>query len=164
MSKSKNNGVDPQSLIDTMGADTARLFVMFASPPEQTLEWSDSGVEGANRYLRRLWSFCHARQAEIRNGNTGTADWTGIDEASKTLRREIHALLKLADYDYQRIQYNTVVSTCMKMLNALESATLPNTAVAQRALAETTSILLRVLRSEEHTSELQSLMRISYAV
>src|SRR3546814_10377982 len=67
MSKSKNNGVDPQSLIDTMGADTARLFVMFASPPEQTLEWSDSGVEGANRYLRRLWSFCHARQAEIRN-------------------------------------------------------------------------------------------------
>jgi leucyl-tRNA synthetase len=145
MSKSKNNGVDPQSLIDSMGADTARLFVMFASPPEQTLEWSDSGVEGANRYLRRLWSFCHAHQADLRDGNTGGTDWSDADEASKTLRREIHSLLKMADYDYQRIQYNTVVSTCMKMLNALESATLADTAVARRALAETLSILLRVL-------------------
>lgn len=145
MSKSKNNGVDPQSLIDSMGADTARLFVMFASPPEQTLEWSDSGVEGANRFLRRVWSFCQNRASVIRGAQTAAPDWSDIDEASKTLRREIHGLLKLADYDYQRIQYNTVVSTCMKMLNALESAPLPETAVAAQAWAEVTSILLRVL-------------------
>src|SRR3546814_900835 len=110
-----------------MGADTARLFVMFASPPEQTLEWSDSGVEGANRYLRRLWSFCHNKQADIQQGIKPDTDWSGADDASKGLRREIHTLLKMADYDYQRIQYNTVVSTCMKMLNALESASLANT-------------------------------------
>src|SRR5690606_21931696 len=125
--KSKNNGVDPQSLIDAMGADTARLFVMFASPPEQTLEWSDSGVEGANRYLRRLWSFSHTQQDAIRRGLDAKVDWADAEEASKDLRREIHTLLKMADYDYQRIQYNTVVSTCMKMLNALESATLADT-------------------------------------
>src|SRR5690606_23534975 len=68
MSKSKNNGVDPQALIDTLGADTARLFVMFASPPEQTLEWSDSGVEGANRFLRRLWAHCHAHRDAVARG------------------------------------------------------------------------------------------------
>jgi leucyl-tRNA synthetase len=145
MSKSKNNGVDPQSLIDSMGADTARLFVMFASPPEQTLEWSDSGVDGANRYLRRLWAFCHAHQAAVAGAHAAQPDWTSADEASKALRREVHSLLKQADYDYQRIQYNTVVSTCMKMLNALESAALPDTPIAHCALAETLSILLRVL-------------------
>src|SRR5690606_11495956 len=110
MSKSKNNGVDPQSLIDSMGADTARLFVMFASSPEQTLEWSDSGVDGAHRYLRRLWSFCYSQQAGIQAGIGAGADLSGADNASKDLRREIHSLLKMADYDYQRIQYNTVVS------------------------------------------------------
>ena len=145
MSKSKNNGVDPQSLIDSMGADTARLFVMFASPPEQTLEWSDSGVEGANRYLRRLWSFCYNRQAGIQQGSSLDIDWSGADDAAKDLRREIHTLLKIADYDYQRIQYNTVVSTCMKMLNVLESSASGDTPAALAALAETTSILLRVL-------------------
>ena len=146
MSKSKNNGVDPQSLINSMGADTARLFVMFASPPEQTLEWSDSGVEGANRFLRRLWSFCHTRQAAV----LGAAPAPNVDgstdvEALKTLRRDIHSLLKQADYDYQRIQYNTVVSTCMKMLNTIESALLPDTARGRQVLAEVLSILLRVL-------------------
>src|SRR5690554_4614666 len=110
MSKSKNNGVDPQSLIDTMGADTARLFVMFASPPEQTLEWSDSGVDGAHRYLRRVWAFGQSRAETIRRGIAlGQQDWEGIDEASRDLRREIHNLLRHADYDYQRIHYNTVV-------------------------------------------------------
>jgi leucyl-tRNA synthetase len=145
MSKSKNNGVDPQSLIDSMGADTARLFVMFASPPEQTLEWSDSGVEGANRFLRRLWAFCHQHQAAIKASLQAKADFSRADDASKALRRDIYGLLKLAVYDYQRIQYNTVVSTCMKMLNTLESAQLTDTPEAQHALAEATSILLRVL-------------------
>jgi len=146
MSKSKNNGVDPQSLIDTMGADTARLFVMFASPPEQTLEWSDSGVEGANRFLRRVWAYSHSKQALVRAAaQSPAADWAGADEATKTLRREIHTLLKQADYDYQRIQYNTVVSTCMKMLNTLEAATLPDTGIAHQALADALGVLLRVL-------------------
>ncbi|MDN5842655.1 MAG: class I tRNA ligase family protein, partial [Alcaligenaceae bacterium] len=145
MSKSKNNGVDPQSLIDTMGADTARLFVMFASPPEQTLEWSDSGVEGANRFLRRVWTFCHDRREAIAAAGSMPTDWTPADEADRALRRQIHTLLKQADYDYHRIQYNTVVSTCMKMLNALEAAPAPDTAIGRQALAETTSILLRVI-------------------
>jgi len=146
MSKSKNNGVDPQSLIDTLGADTARLFVMFASPPEQTLEWSDSGVDGAHRFLRRIWAFSQSHAEALQRGIAqNTQDWSGIDEASRALRREVHTLLKLADYDYQRIHYNTVVSTCMKMLNTLEAARLPDTDVAARALADATSVLLRVL-------------------
>ena len=145
MSKSKNNGVDPQSLIDTMGADTARLFVMFASPPEQTLEWSESGVDGAHRFLRRLWAWCHAQQDRIVALQGQPANWNDADEVSKTLRRDIYTLLRQADYDYQRMQYNTVVSTCMKMLNTLESARLPESRIAGQALADALGILLRVL-------------------
>ncbi|WP_276808153.1 leucine--tRNA ligase [Castellaniella defragrans] len=143
MSKSKNNGVDPQSLIDGLGADTARLFVMFASPPEQTLEWSDSGVEGAHRFLRRLWAFCHGHHDDIRRHAAAPLDGAALDEAAAGLRRQIHGLLRQADYDYQRIQYNTVVSTAMKMLNTLESAA--QAGVSGPALAESASILLRVL-------------------
>ncbi len=146
MSKSKNNGVDPQSLIDTLGADTARLFVMFASPPEQTLEWSDSGVEGANRFLRRLWAAGYRHRNDVRQANAGAAsDWADADEASRELRHEIHQLLRQADYDYQRIQYNTVVSAGMKMLNAIESFNGADTPTAHQALAEALSIVLRVL-------------------
>ncbi|WP_269495269.1 leucine--tRNA ligase [Castellaniella sp. S9] len=143
MSKSKNNGVDPQSLIDGLGADTARLFVMFASPPEQTLEWSDSGVEGAHRFLRRLWALCHSHARDIRDAAGAAADWTTAAPADRDLRRQIHTLLKQADYDYQRIQYNTVVSAAMKMLNALEAAGAAS--AGGPALAEGMSILLRVL-------------------
>jgi len=146
MSKSKNNGVDPQSLIDTQGADTARLFVMFTSPPEQTLEWSDSGVEGSNRFLRRLWALGFQKKELITAGLQATVtDWTQAPKEVKQLRFEIHALLKQADYDYQRIQYNTVVSACMKMLNAIDDATLGDSSFAQAATAETIGILLRVL-------------------
>lgn len=145
MSKSKNNGVDPQSLIDTLGADTARLFVMFASPPEQTLEWSDSGVDGANRFLRRLWSISHKQSAVVAETLGQSADWSQADAATKALRREMHTILRQADYDYQRMQYNTVVSACMKMLNTLESAEVTTTAVGRHALAEALSIVLRVL-------------------
>lgn len=145
MSKSKNNGVDPQSLIDSLGADTARLFVMFASPPEQTLEWSDSGVDGANRYLRKVWAFCLARREAVQAGLGGGAAASQAAGAAKTLRRDIHTLLKQADYDYQRMQYNTVVSTSMKMLNAIESAALDDSPASAAALAECVSILLRVL-------------------
>jgi leucyl-tRNA synthetase len=146
MSKSKNNGVDPQSLIDTQGADTARLFVMFTSPPEQTLEWSDSGVEGSNRFLRRLWSLGVQNKAHIAAGLKAPVPiWAQAPKEVKQLRFEIHALLKQADYDYQRIQYNTVVSACMKMLNAIDDAKLGDASFAQAVHAETMSILLRVL-------------------
>jgi leucyl-tRNA synthetase len=145
MSKSKNNGVDPQSLIDQYGADTARLFVMFAAPPEQTLEWSGSGVEGAHRFLRRLWTCAHAHHAAVR-GADGAIDPTCLDDAQKALRRDIHTILRQADYDYQRMQYNTVVSAAMKMLNAIESSGVSGTSSTGAAvLAESLSILIRVL-------------------
>jgi leucyl-tRNA synthetase len=148
MSKSKNNGVDPQSLIDTQGADTARLFVMFTAPPEQTLEWSDSGVEGSNRFLRRLWSLGHSKQSVISRGLKATGDakdWSSASQDIKKLRFEIYTLLKQADYDYQRIQYNTVVSACMKMLNAIDDAKLGESAQADAAITELMGVLLRVL-------------------
>jgi leucyl-tRNA synthetase len=146
MSKSKNNGVDPQSLIDTQGADTARLFVMFTSPPEQTLEWSDSGVEGSNRFLRRLWALCHQKHDTVTKGlKAPVSDWAEASPAIKKLRLEIYSLLKQADYDYQRIQYNTVVSACMKMLNAIDDAQLGDSSFANAATAETLGVLLRVL-------------------
>jgi leucyl-tRNA synthetase len=147
MSKSKNNGVDPQSLIENQGADTARLFVMFTSPPEQTLEWSDAGVDGSLRFLRRLWSSAHANRSLISEGlAVEKADWSAGDETVSELRRTIHGLLKQANYDYERIQYNTVVSACMKMLNAIEGAKLTATQPwAAAALADAFGILLRVL-------------------
>ncbi len=144
MAKSKNNGIDPQALIDRYGADTARLFTMFASPPEQTLEWSDAGVEGAYRFLRRLWLFAQQIKASLR---CEVKDFSGIaNEAAKNLRREMHSLLKQADFDMQRRQYNTVVSAAMKMLNTLEEAAKSEQSPdLQLALTEGLSILLRVL-------------------
>jgi leucyl-tRNA synthetase len=140
MSKSKNNGIDPQAQIEQYGADTARLFTMFASPPEQTLEWSGSGVEGANRFLRRVWAFGYAqREAIAAAGSPLTAAATS--DAGKTLRRELHKVLQQADYDIKRIQYNTVVSACMKMLNTLESAKDADAA----SLSEGYAIFLRLL-------------------
>ncbi|MBA3477050.1 MAG: leucine--tRNA ligase [Lautropia sp.] len=149
MSKSKNNGVDPQALIDRYGADTARLFVMFASPPEQTLEWSDSGVEGASRFLRRLWSFCHGRQQTLREA-PGRLDAKAASAAMHDLRFEIHTVLRQSAYDYERKQYNTVVSGAMKMLNALDAAAQAAPAGAMPAadaavLRECTSVLVRSL-------------------
>jgi len=137
MSKSERNGVDPEAIIERYGADTARHFVMFASPPEATLEWSDAGVEGSYRFLRRLWAYAQ--------GHVGAAaDGGASGDVAKTARREIHLALKQADYDYGRIQYNTVVSAGYKMLNALEAlpAHAPGAGVVAR---EGLSILLRVL-------------------
>ncbi|MBN9462411.1 MAG: leucine--tRNA ligase [Burkholderiales bacterium] len=145
MSKSKNNGVDPQSLIDQYGADTARLFVMFASPPEQTLEWSGAGVEGAQRFLRRLWACAFARHAALRGAPAAVPDPARLEPAHKALRREIHLVLRQADYDYQRKQYNTVVSAAMKMLNAIEGAGLAASPETDAVMREAMSILIRVL-------------------
>jgi leucyl-tRNA synthetase len=141
MSKSKNNGVDPQALIDQYGADTARLFVMFASPPEQTLEWNDAGVEGAHRFLRRVWNFT-AKQGELLRG--AGQDFSQISAEAKALRREVHLVLRQVSSDYERLQFNTVVSGAMKLLNALD-AFKPATPADAAALREGASVLLRVL-------------------
>ncbi len=138
MSKSKNNGVDPQALIDRFGADTARLFVMFASPPEQTLEWNDAGVDGANRFLKRVWAYGAKHAAAIASAGSIAS---GLDAAAKALRFEVHTVLRQVSYDYERMQYNTVVSGAMKLLNALE-AFKGNAAAVRR---EAFGILLRVL-------------------
>ena len=119
MSKSKLNGVDPQALIEQYGADTARLFMMFASPPEQTLEWADSGVEGAHRFLKRVWNFAFTHSPKSANQNL-QLDWSNVQQAIKDQRREIHLVLKQANYDLAKHQFNTVASACMKILNTLE--------------------------------------------
>jgi leucyl-tRNA synthetase len=122
MSKSKNNGVDPQALIDKYGADTARLYTMFTAPPEATLEWNDAGVEGSYRFLRRVWNF-GSKLSAMNSGaaHAGNSSASGpFDKQTRALRLEVHTVLKQVDYDYQRMQYNTVVSGAMKLLNALE--------------------------------------------
>jgi leucyl-tRNA synthetase len=143
MSKSKNNGIDPQAQIDQYGADTARLFTMFASPPEQTLEWSGTGVEGANRFLRRVWAYAHGQASRIAAATA--VDFSGLPETHKTMRREMHRILQQADHDFKRIQYNTVVSAGMKMLNTLEAAKLDDSAASNAVISEGLSIFLRVL-------------------
>lgn len=144
MAKSKNNGVDPQSLIDQYGADTARLFVMFAAPPEQQLEWSGAGVDGASRFLRRVWMYSSSQAEAI--GEAGDVLASNLNDAEKELRREVHSILKQANFDYQRRQYNTVVSAAMKMLNILEPVKLgQDCVISAPVLRECLSILLRVL-------------------
>ena len=144
MSKSKNNGVDPQALIDRYGADTARLYTMFTAPPELTLEWNDAAVEGSYRFLRRVWNFGVKHQAALRAG-IAAPELAAASAAGKQLRFEIHTTLGQANYDYERMQYNTVVSAVMKMLNTLEAAKVSDSAEDSAALAEGFSILLRVL-------------------
>ena len=116
MSKSKNNGVDPQSLIDEYGADTARLFIMFASSPEDTLLWNDAGVEGASRFLKRLWGYCEKFE---KRKQAGHKTQMGLNLRKSTLF-EVHSVLKQATHDFEKHQFNTVVSAAMKMLNALD--------------------------------------------
>jgi len=162
MSKSKNNGVDPQALIEEYGADTARFFMMFSSPPEQTLAWSDAGVEGASRYLKKLWSFAHdhaqapigALHRRVREGCATleiTTDFGARHPELAAVRREVQLNLKQATYDLERHQFNTVASSAMKILNALtslprlrEDDAVTNEAHAQ-LLAEGMSTLLRLL-------------------
>ncbi|TVT75089.1 MAG: leucine--tRNA ligase [Denitromonas halophila] len=147
MSKSKNNGVDPQSLIEQYGADTARFFMMFAAPPEQTLEWSDSGVEGAFRFLRRVWNFGHRYATEMRVALPAerTLGKGKLPDALAEVRREIHSCLKQANYDFGKHQFNTVASASMKMLNALEKAPADDASAHAELTEEGLSILLRLL-------------------
>ena len=140
MSKSKGNTVDPQALIDRYGADTARLFIMFAAPPEQSLEWSDDAVAGAHRFLKKLWTLAHA--IAVRPVATGV----GYDEAHKAVRANMQVLLDQALRDYERYHFNTVVAACMSLANMLQKLLdEPVSDAGSRLLREGLSLLLRLL-------------------
>ncbi|WP_428421476.1 leucine--tRNA ligase [Methylibium sp.] len=151
MSKSKNNVVEPRDIIAKFGADTARLFTMFAGPPDQSAAWSDSGAEGSFRYLRRLWLY-----AETHSGTLSAAlkelyvapPWSEAPSDVRSFRFEVYKTLQQAAHDYERLQYNTVVSGCMKLLNAIERFSATSTSIGgskESALSEAFGILLRVL-------------------
>ncbi len=144
MSKSKGNIVDPKTLLEKYGADTVRLFIIFAAPPVTSLEWSDSGVAGAHRFLHRLWDYCLQQQSILKNMaiESGPLQHTAV----QSKRRELHQLLQQINHDYERQQFNTVVSGAMKILNLLEKGTRSTEEEAENALLkEGIGILLRVL-------------------
>ncbi len=115
MSKSKNNGIDPQTAVEQYGADTVRLFTMFAAPPEQTLEWNDAGVEGANRFLRRLWKTTYEH---LQAGIPVTLDTDNLSENATNLRRKTHeTIARVSDYYGERQTFNTAIAAVMELLN-----------------------------------------------
>jgi leucyl-tRNA synthetase len=150
MSKSIGNVVDPNHLIDTYGADTARLFVMFAAPPEQSLEWSDAGVEGAHRFLKRIWAFAHKHHEllievnDIILSGNGHINWQNVESRLKKSRYVVHQILAQATHDYDRNQFNTVVSGCMKLFNELSNYSI-ETEEDKLFIHSSMSILLRLL-------------------
>ena len=145
MSKSKNNGVDPQELINAYGADTARLFMMFAAPPEQSLEWSDSGVEGAHRFLRRLWRtvYEYLKQGGAVKAFAGSQD--GLSKELKDLRHKLHATTAKVSDDYgRRQQFNTAIAAVMELLNQYDktdTGSEQGRAVAQEVLETAVRLL-----------------------
>ena len=137
MSKSKNNGVDPQALIDQFGADTARLFIMFASPPDQSLEWSDAGVEGAFRFLKRLWRIVFEHVSAGPLPPAGAGERGEMPAQLKALRRQLHQTIgKVADDYGRRKQFNTAIAAVMELLNAYNRVAGDSAAV--RALRQET--------------------------
>ena len=151
MSKSKNNGIDPQTMVDQYGADTVRLFMMFAAPPELTLEWSDSGVEGAHRFLRRLWRLVY----EFQN-HTGSAPLQpgSLKDEQKALRRAVHKTIeKVTDDMGRRQNFNTAIAAIMELSNALQKASLEtdqDRAIMQEALD---AIVVMLFPITPHTCE-----------
>ena len=134
MSKSKNNGVDPQDLVDRYGADTARLFMMFAAPPDQSLEWSDAGVEGASRFLRRLWKTVHAH---VQHGVTEAWCDGELNDGLKDLRYKLHTTIAKVGDDYgRRKQFNTAIAAVMELLNTYDKT--PCDSAEGRAVAQET--------------------------
>ncbi len=145
MSKSKSNGIDPQHIIETLGADTARLFIMFANSPERNIEWSDSGLNGSNRFLHRIWSICYKNRAFIKPNKKTNIDQSQVPESIKDFRQKVHSILDQADRDYQRIHYNTVISSAMKLTNIIDNITGSNTCNYEDSITEGIGILLRIL-------------------
>ncbi|MCL4119686.1 UNVERIFIED_CONTAM: hypothetical protein GTU68_034045 [Idotea baltica] len=143
MSKSKGNTVDPQALIEQYGADTVRLFTMFAAPPEQSLEWNDSAVEGANRFLRKLWKAVHAH---VQAGSTTTLATAELNEEQQGLRRKTHETIAKVSDDYGRRQtFNTAIAAVMELLNEVGKNTerdTPNSLAVEREALETATLLL----------------------
>jgi leucyl-tRNA synthetase len=121
MSKSKNNVVEPRDIIERFGADTARAYVMFAGPPAESAVWSDSGAAGVQRFLRKLWTVCRTIADTAAGDRFAPVNQSALTPKQAEVRRAVHASLKQALHDYDRIQYNTVVSACMKMLNSIDS-------------------------------------------
>ncbi|MDD1650422.1 MAG: class I tRNA ligase family protein, partial [Methylococcaceae bacterium] len=146
MSKSKNNGVDPEHLVSRYGADTVRLFTMFAAPPEQSLEWSDSGVEGGFRFLKRLWKQV---AQHVNEGPAPALDTAALNEGQKTLRRQVHETLrKVTDDMGRRFTFNTAIAANMELLNALAKftdASGPGRAVRHEALELVTLMLAPIV-------------------
>jgi leucyl-tRNA synthetase len=141
MSKSKANGVDPESVINQYGADTVRLFTMFAAPPEQSLEWSDSGVDGASRFLRRLWK---AVEGHVNAGTPGILDVSNLPQAQKDLRRKTHETIQKVSDDYGRRQtFNTAIAATMELLN--ETSKLADRANAQGLAVEREALQAAIL-------------------
>ncbi len=144
MSKSKGNVVDPQALIEKYGADTVRLFIIFAAPPTASLEWSDSGVNGANRFLYKLWDYCQTHKNHFQKESL--VDWNQENKTLQATRRELHLVLQQINHDYERQQFNTVVSGAMKILNLLEKHLVQIESAGEKALLqEGVKIVLRVL-------------------
>jgi leucyl-tRNA synthetase len=155
MSKSKNNGVDPQSMIDKYGADTVRLFTMFAAPPEQSLEWNDDAIAGSSRFLKRVWTL-FANHSDLLNGSNLAAlskPEMGDNKQLKSIRLATYTALERAMRDYERQQYNTVIAAAMELTNALEKSDWASLCDSQQAdaglakqvLAEACGILLKIL-------------------
>ncbi len=151
MSKSKNNGVDPQTMIEQYGADTCRLFMMFAAPPEMSLEWSDAGVEGASRFLRRVWRLA---QSHVAAGLPHALDLASLDDAQKDIRRAIHQAIKQASSDIgQHRKFNTAIAQVMTLMNVLEkapAATAQDRALLQEGLEAVTLLLAPITPHISH--------------
>ncbi|MDR6983362.1 leucyl-tRNA synthetase [Rheinheimera pacifica] len=142
MSKSKNNGIDPQKVIDQYGADTVRLFMMFTAPPEQTLEWSDSAVEGAHRFIKRIYTLVSDFAAA---GSVGTLDVAALNSEQKTLRRELHkTIAKVSDDIGRRYTFNTAIAAVMELSNKLQKASLA-TELDRAVMQEAVLALLQLL-------------------
>lgn len=140
MSKSKNNGIDPQLMVERYGADTVRLFMMFASPAEMTLEWQESGVEGANRFLKRVWKLAYEHTAK---GATVALDIGSLNDDQKALRRDLHkTIAKVSDDIGRRQTFNTAIAAIMELMNKLARA--PQESEQDRALMQ--EALLAVVR------------------
>ncbi len=144
MSKSKNNGVDPQDMVDRYGADTVRLFTMFASPPDHTLEWNDAAVAGSLRFLRRLWALVYRHQSCLSGTNdlNQTLEW---DAETREMRRLVHTVLQRINRDMARNQFNTVIAASMELFNGLDHFEPGEDPARQFALREAMDILIRVL-------------------